>query len=120
MTKRISRFRSIYDYLLDFTLYLIGIHSLKAEISSFHPFPHFVIRFSQVFEIYSGGMDYLLDLALSIFTKIKSLMVLLTNSKFMLFYAKKALLHWWKMREKGILINPCIYDSSSYVLIVAE
>jgi hypothetical protein len=56
---------------------LIGIHSLKAEIYSFHPFLHFAIRISQVLKSMrgGGGMDYLLVLALSMFTKINILMV---------------------------------------------
>jgi hypothetical protein len=34
----------------------VGIHSLKAEISRFHPFRHFVNRFSQMFQIHRWDM----------------------------------------------------------------
>jgi hypothetical protein len=76
---------------LDFTLYLIGIHSIKAEILSFYPIPHFVIRFAQVFQIHRGDMDYLLVLALSIFTKIKSLMVYACSFKVYVILCKEDL-----------------------------
>jgi hypothetical protein len=63
-----NRFHRLLDYQLDFTLYLIGIHSLKDEIDSFHPFLHFAFRFSQVFQTIGG---YGLSIGFSIDISIK-------------------------------------------------
>jgi hypothetical protein len=43
-----------YIWVYFFYFFSIGIHSLRAAIYHFHPFPHFAFRLSQVFENHRG------------------------------------------------------------------